>query len=93
MVQEEKFEELNHEIKPNGVHAQILVKISPSLYSFEEGKKIIEDLGIQIIETKYLSPNWLLIKLDVMDMRNVVLKLIENGFSNIQGVNAANFKF
>jgi len=92
MAQIETFEQLDYEIKPEQNHAQILFRISLPLSTFEEGRKIIEGLGVHIIDKKYLLPNLLLVKLDVMDMRNVVLKLIENGFSNIHGINAANFK-
>ena len=92
MVHIETSEELNYEIKPEKNHAQILFRIFPPLSTLEEARKLIEGLGVHIIDTKYLLPNLLLVKLDVSDMRNVVLKLLENGFSNIQGINAANFK-
>lgn len=70
-------------------HSQILIKITPSSKTFEEAKRIIEDLGVRIIETKNLSSNnWILLKLDVSDMRNLALKLTESGFSVIKGINA-----
>jgi hypothetical protein len=49
---------------------------------------MIEDLGVRIIETKHLSSNnWVLLKLDVKDMRGIALKLTEHGFF-IKGINA-----
>ena len=88
MTQERFLEELNQEIKADRNYAQILIKNTNYLKTFEEAKKIIEDLGVHIIETKDLSSNWILLKLDAKDMRNIVLKLTENGFLEIRGYNA-----
>jgi hypothetical protein len=89
MVHEKVPKEFNQEIKADRNHAQILIKIiAPK--TFEGAKSIIEDLGVQIIETKHLLSNWVLLKLDVKDMRNVVLKLTEHGFL-IRGINALDF--
>jgi len=87
MSQEEFLEQLNLEIKADKTYAQILIKIDNDSESFEEAKKIIEDLGTHIIETKYLPLNWILIKLDVKDMRDIALKLTEHSFF-IKGINA-----
>ena len=88
MVQKIIAEEFNHEVKADKDHSQILIKITPSSKTFEEAKSIIEDLGVRIIETKHLSSNnWVLLKLDVKDMRDVALKLTEHGFF-IKGINA-----
>jgi hypothetical protein len=88
MVQKIIAEEFNHEVKADKDHSQILIKITPSSKTFEEAKRIIEDLGVRIIETKHLSSNnWVLLKLDVKDMRDVALKLTEHGFF-IKGINA-----
>lgn len=88
MVQKIIAEEFNHEVKADKDHSQILIKITPSSKTFEEAKRIIEDLGVRIIETKQLSSNnWVLLKLDVKDMRDVALKLTEHGFF-IKGINA-----
>ena len=88
MVQKIIAEEFNHEVKADKDHSQILIKITPSSKTFEEAKRIIEDLGVRIIETKHLSSNnWALLKLDVKDMRDVALKLTEHGFF-IKGINA-----
>jgi len=92
MAHVEISEEFNHEFQADRSHAQILMKITPSSKTFEEAKKVIEGSGARIIDTKHLSLYWLLVKLDVKDMRNVALKLSENGFLNIKGINAINFK-
>jgi hypothetical protein len=88
MTHERFLEELNQEIKPDRNYAQILIKNTNYLKTFEDAKKIIEDLGVHIIETKHLSFDWILLKLDAKDMRNIVLKLTENGFFEIRGYNA-----
>ena len=90
MVQVETFEEHDYEIKPEKNHAQILIEINSSK-KLEQVKEIIENLGIHVVQTKYLAHNWLLIKLDVMDMREIVLKLSESGFTNMKGINALSF--
>jgi hypothetical protein len=92
MVQEIYSEEFNHEVKADKDHSQILIKITPSSKSYVEAKKIIEELGINILETKYLSPNQILLELDAKDMRVAALKLTENGFSEIKGYNASSFE-
>lgn len=81
------LEEFDHEVKVDEYYSQILIKITPFSKTFEEAKKTIEDLGVHIIETKRLSSGWVLVKLDVKDMRNVALKLIEFGLF-IKGINA-----
>lgn len=86
---EKVIEEFNHEIKADKNHAQILIEITPASETLGEVKKIIEDLGTHIIETKHLSSNRALLKLDVKDMRNVALKLTESGFFNVKEVNAS----
>jgi len=89
MVQKIISEKFNDEVKADKDHSQILIKITPSSKAFEEAKRIIENLGVRIIETKHLSSNsWVLLKWDVSDMRNLALKLTESGFSVIKGINA-----
>ena len=92
MFQEMCSEGFNHEVKADKHHSQILIKITPSSKSYVEAKKIIEGLGINILETKYLSPNQILLKLDARDMRVAALKLTENGIFDFKGYNASSFK-
>ncbi len=81
----------NHRIEVDKDFAQILIETSPPSKSYAELKKVIKSLGINIIQTKSLSSNHMLIKLDVPDMRDLVLKLSEYGFTNIKGINAESF--
>lgn len=91
MVFEEVLKGLNHELKADKNHAQILVEIFPSSRTFEEAKTIIEASGAHIVDLKHLKSNWVLVELDILDMREIVLRLTENGFSNIKGLNALSF--
>jgi len=85
-------EEFDHEIKADTDHAQLLIQVGPGTKSLEEAREIIEETGIHITEMTPLSSHWILLKLDVKDMRNIAFRLIENGFSNIKGMNARNPK-
>jgi hypothetical protein len=82
------LKELDHKVKTDKVYAQILVEIANDSKVIEEAKRIIESLKVHIIETNYLSSNWVLLKLDVRDMTSLALKLTESGF-NIKGINAS----
>jgi hypothetical protein len=84
-------ETFDHELKADKNCAQILIEISDLSRPLEEAKKIIETNGVRIIETTYLSPSEVLIKIDAAEMREIVLYLIESGFSIIKGINAAAF--
>jgi len=87
MVYEETSEDVSPEVEADRSHAQILLRITNSLKSSVEAEKIIQDFGIQVIEKSYPSAHWVLLKLNVKDMRNVALKLTEQGFI-IKGINA-----
>lgn len=87
MVDMGPSEEFNHELKAEKYYSKIMIEMINDSKVFEEAKKIIEDFGIHILETRYLSPKWVLIKLNAEDIRDVSLKLIEHGFS-IKGINA-----
>jgi hypothetical protein len=91
MNQEETLEELGYEIKADKGHAQILLKMADPPRSDEEAVKIIESLGIHVVEKNLLSTSWVLFKLNVRDMRNAALKLTEHGFF-IKGINALSEK-
>ena len=81
-------EESHPNVEAEKDNAQLLLDFKESSKTLEEAKQIIEESGAHIIETKYLQHDELLIKLDVKDMRSVALKLTENGFANVRGVNA-----
>jgi len=59
------------------------------LNTIEEVKSIIEGIGVHIIGVQNLSPQRVLLTLNVKDMREVVLKLTQNGFLRIEGYNAS----
>lgn len=88
MSKKRVFEEFNGEIKQEKHHAQILIKIDYVRNSAEGAKKIIEELEIPIIQTKYLAPDWILFELDTRDIRDLALKMSEHGFSHFKGINA-----
>ena len=87
MVYKETLKEMDYEIKADRSHAQILLKLTDYSRSDEEAVKIIEDIGLQVIDKAYLSAHLMLLKLNVKDMRNVALKLTEHGFL-VKGINA-----
>jgi hypothetical protein len=78
-------EEFDFEIETDKYFSQILIEITGK--TLEEAMKIIEDFGISVVEVKYLPRNWIWVKLDAKDIRSLVLKLIESGFSNVKGIN------
>jgi hypothetical protein len=84
----ELFNELNSELKADENHAQILIQISCNSKTLEKASTIVEGLGVRIIEMNILSSDFILLKLDVKDMRNIALKLTERGFSVVKGINA-----
>ena len=87
MVQELFSEELDQEIKAEKTYSQILIHITNSSELLGEAKEVIQSLGVRIVEAKHLSPNWVLLKLDVKDAQEVALKLTEQGFL-VKGINA-----
>lgn len=83
-------EEFDFETETDKDFSQILIEITAK--TFEEARKIIEDFGISVVEVKHLPRNWIWVKLDTNDVRSLVLKLIESGFSNVKGINALVFR-
>jgi len=77
----------NSRVKVDKDYAQILLEVSP-IKTYDDAIRIIQQAGANVVASDYLSPNWILIKLNVVDTRTVVLKLTENGFSKIKGINA-----
>jgi hypothetical protein len=87
MDTERSAKEPRNEFNPDTSYAQILMEV-PSWENIDEIKKVIEDFGVHVIEWRRISPNSILLKLSVKDMRSITLKLAEQGFSIIKGVNA-----
>ena len=82
----------SYELTADQNYAQILIEITEPSKSFEEAKRIIEAHGIGIVETRSLPLGYILMKLDVTDMREIVLSLTESGFSNIKGINSSHLE-
>jgi hypothetical protein len=80
--------EINQVLEADRDHAQILIELTDSSKSLGEARRILWDLGICIVDMKICSAGWVLLKLDAKDMRDAILKLTENGFVSIKGVNA-----
>jgi hypothetical protein len=90
--QEQFWDEFDFEVSPNECYGQLFIEFNSPSKTIQDAKKIIEESGLRIVETKRLSARWALIKLDVKDIRDITLKLIENGFFNIRGFNVSNQK-
>lgn len=74
-------------------HSQILFQFDQQERSLDKAKKIIKNLGVNIVDTKIFdfpedSISFALLKLDVVDMREVVLALSEYSYAPIKGQNA-----
>jgi hypothetical protein len=83
--------EFPFELRADEKCAQILMTIH-SAEGLKKARSIIEEFGIDVLEMRSITPNDFLFRLNVMDMRDVVLKLTENGFSGLKGINALAFK-
>ena len=88
---EKARDEFPFELKADEKCAQILMTIH-SAEGLKKARSIIEEFGIDVLEMKSITPDNFLFRLNVMDMRDVVLKLSENGFSGLKGINALAFK-
>jgi hypothetical protein len=77
----------NSRVKVDKNHAQILIEVSPTK-TYDDAIRIIQQDGVSIVDSEYLSPHLILLKLDVADTRTVIFKLSENGFSKAKGINA-----
>ena len=74
-------------------YSQVLFQFDQQEKSLDKAKKIVKKLGINIVDTKIFdfpedSALFALFKLDVVDMREVVLVLLEQGYAPIKGYNA-----
>lgn len=85
MIQKNIFEHSGGQIKPGKKHVQILIDVGSEINMIEKAKQIIEGLGVHIIEMKNMSFQKILLKLGATDMREIALKLPENGFIKIEG--------
>jgi hypothetical protein len=88
---EDDLEQYALKIKLKQNYAQILIRVGSNL-ALKKAEEIIGVLGVRIIKSELLSSNVVLLKLGTKDMRNIVLKLTENGFLEIKGFNASSCK-
>ncbi len=79
----------NYQFEIDKEHSQILIEMTDPAKSLDEVTKIIEGLMIYIIATKHLSTSCVLLKLNVKDMREAILRSSELGFRHIKGVHAS----
>lgn len=75
-------------IEPQQGLAQLLVQGDSDSSKFESLRQIIESVGIQILEIDQVSPDWMLLKLNTLDMREIALRLSQKGQLNFKGINA-----
>lgn len=78
-------------------HSQILFRFDQKERSLHRASKIVRNLGVNITDiTTFDFPedsiSFALFKLDVGDMREVVLALSENSYGPIKGYNAASLQ-
>jgi hypothetical protein len=86
MVRKNISKQNNEQILLDKNHAQILIEVDSEINAIEKACWIIGGLGIHIIETKKISSTLTLLKLNVKDMGEIVLKLIENVFSKLKDI-------
>ena len=83
-----EFSEIfNRRVKVDKEYAQVLLEVSSTM-TYDDAIRVIEQAAVRVVQSEYLAPAWVLFKLDAADTRMVVLKLIENGFSKVKGINA-----
>lgn len=75
-------------------YSQILFQFDQGEKSLDKVRKIVENLGVNIVDTKIFnfaedSVSFVLFKLDVADGREVALALSEHGYAPIKGYNAS----
>lgn len=73
-------------------YSQILLACNETDKALEKAIKLIEESGVGILKVEILSPvenpsKFVLIQLKTEDMRNIVLRLTEEGFTGIEGYN------
>jgi len=78
-------------------YSQIIFRFDRERESLGRAREIIGNLGIKIVNTKIFdfpkdSISFALFKLDISDIRHVVLILSEQGFAPIKGYNARSVK-
>jgi len=92
MSEEKTFDEYLQNIEPDRDWAKVIIKIVPPL-SIEKAQAVLNSLNINIISTKRITNQHFVFILNTKDIRLTVLSLVENGFTEIKGLNASNGSF
>jgi hypothetical protein len=92
MSEEKTFDEDLQNIGPDRNWAKVIIKIVPPL-SIEKAQAVLNRLNINIISIKRVTNQHLVFILNTKDIRPIVLSLVENGFTEIKGLNAFNGSF
>ena len=80
------------DIEPDKNWAKVIIRIVDPL-SIEKAQEVVNSLNINIISTKRIINQHFVFILDTKDIRQIVLSLAENGFTEIKGLNASNYSF
>jgi len=91
--EDQLFKKCAENLQRDNHHSQIFFQFDEGERSLDKAKKIIANLGVNIVDTKIFDfPEdtiyFALFKLSVADMREVALVLSEHGYSPIKGYNA-----
>lgn len=93
MAAESELDKYEKFIRIDKNYSQILLACNETDKALEKAIKLIEESGVGILKVEILSPvenpsKFVLIQLKTEDMRDIVLRLTEEGFTGIKGYNA-----
>lgn len=90
---ESRLDEWDTFIQISNDYSQVVFIYNETDRTLDRAIKLIEGLGVRILKTEILSSSEdkfksALLQLKTQDMRDIVLRLIEEGFTEIKGYNA-----
>jgi len=90
---ESDLDEWDKLIKIGSDYSQILFIFNEADRTLDRAIKLIEETGVRILKIEILSLSEdkfksALLQLETQDVRHIVLRLIEEGFTKIKGYNA-----
>ena len=88
MSEENTLDEDLQNIGPDSDWAKVIIKIVPPL-SIVNVQAVLNRWNINIISTKRITNQHFVFLLNTKDIRPTVLSLVENGFTEIKGLNAS----
>lgn len=83
------FDELWQTLNPSVSTAKILIEVDDKI-TLKIALGILKNMGITVVDHQIpceSSPDWILLCLDVEDVRDVVMGFSEVGFSRVKGIN------